>query len=264
MFSNKMVTPATPERVYTLCKILEKKPMTAAEAREKMEPDFLASGSTPYFQDYRTAAEELGLISLSDNMLSLAVPSDTVSSIDAMRMYANSKLPQFQEGHFYKVTRAYFDLGSSVFSGEKNLSNLAPQMSQKIRTDQDKGVDAMEMRAWRFWVTFLGFGYLQDMFFIPNADVYLRDVISLSSLEKGKIYSFSDFVDSLLPYAGIVLNTGLSKHEFNYGVSNGLRTLHDQGIIKMEHILDYEDIWTLYPMKAHALPGTVTNITICE
>lgn len=47
-------------------------------------------------------------------------------------------------------------------------------------------VDAMDMRAWRFWVSYLGLGYLQEMFMIPNADVFLQDVIELAGLEKGK------------------------------------------------------------------------------
>ena len=41
MFKEKMVTPAIPERVYALCKIVEKGPITASERKEKMEPDIL-------------------------------------------------------------------------------------------------------------------------------------------------------------------------------------------------------------------------------
>lgn len=37
-----------------------------------MEPDFLQNKSS-YFNDYRNAAEELGLISISDDLVSLAV-----------------------------------------------------------------------------------------------------------------------------------------------------------------------------------------------
>ena len=40
MFQNKMVTPAIPERVYTLCKIVEKKAMSTSEVKEKMEPSY--------------------------------------------------------------------------------------------------------------------------------------------------------------------------------------------------------------------------------
>lgn len=35
MFKEKMVTPAIPERVYALCKIVEKGPITASEIKEK-------------------------------------------------------------------------------------------------------------------------------------------------------------------------------------------------------------------------------------
>ena len=38
MFREKMVTSAIPERVYVLCKIVEKGPISGSELREKMEP----------------------------------------------------------------------------------------------------------------------------------------------------------------------------------------------------------------------------------
>ena len=60
MFTGKMVTPATPERVYTLCKIIEKGAKSVSDAREKMEPAFLTGESQVYFTDYRTAAEDQG------------------------------------------------------------------------------------------------------------------------------------------------------------------------------------------------------------
>ena len=64
------------------------------------------------------------------------------------------------------------------------------------------------------------------------------------------------------PCINIALELEKNSKKINYGISNGLRTLHDQGIITMEHILDQEDIWTLYPIKAHVIADTVTNITI--
>ena len=53
MFREKMVTPAIPERVYVLCKIVEKGPISSSELKEKMEPAELnADTSTAYFPDY--------------------------------------------------------------------------------------------------------------------------------------------------------------------------------------------------------------------
>ena len=45
MFKEKMVTTAIPERVYALCKIVEKGPISLSELKDKMEPEFLGNGS---------------------------------------------------------------------------------------------------------------------------------------------------------------------------------------------------------------------------
>ena len=259
MFREKMVTPAIPELVYVLCKIVEKGPISSSELKEKMEPAELnADTSTAYFPDYRTAAEELGLIITSDNMISLAVDPSVIESRQTMRKYVNGVLRKFSDGQFYQVTHAYYMLGADVLKTEKNLSNLGPVMSELT----GQKVDAMAMRAWRFWVSYLGLGYLQEMFMIPNADVFLQDVIELAGLEKGKKYSFGEFINLISPYCGIIMDDNLKNRRLSYGMSNGLRTLHDAGILKMEHFLDQKDIWTLYPLKAHPIRDTVTNITI--
>lgn len=256
MFKEKMVTPAIPERVYAFCKIVEKGSITASEIKEKMEPDFLGNKSS-YFNDYRNAAEELGLISISDDLVSLAVDDKVVKSTDNMRKYINQQLEKFNVGQFYLVTNAFFEKGSDIFKEDKNIANLGPMFSEMTGLQ----VDAMAMRAWRFWASFLGFGYLQDMFIIPNANVFLKDIILESNIEKNKMYSISEFVDILSPKANIIFSD-LSNKKFNYGVSNGLRALQDSGFLKMEHILDQKDIWALYPMKAYSNDSIITNITI--
>ncbi len=256
MFKEKMFTPAIPERVYALCKIVEKGPITASEIKEKMEPDFLGN-KTSYFSDYRNAAEELGLISISDDLVSLAVEDKVVKSTDNMRKYINQQLEKFNSGQFYLVTNAFFEKGSDIFKEDKNIANLGPMFSEMTGMQ----VDAMAMRAWRFWASFLGLGYLQDMFIIPNANVFLKDIITESNIEKNKKYSISEFVNILSPKANIIFSD-LSNKKFNYGVSNGLRALQDSGFLKMEHILDQKDIWTLYPMKAYSNDSIITNITI--
>ena len=235
---------------------MEKAPITASEIKEKMEPNFLGNKSS-YFNDYRNAAEELGLISISDDLVSLAVEDKVVKSTDNMRKYINQQLEKFNAGQFYLVTNAFFEKGSDIFKEDKNIANLGPMFSEMTGLQ----VDAMAMRAWRFWASFLGFGYLQDMFIIPNANVFLKDIILESNIEKNKMYSISEFVDILSPKANIIFSD-LPNKKFNYGVSNGLRALQDSGFLKMEHILDQKDIWALYPMKAYSNDSIITNITI--
>lgn len=255
MFQNKMVTPAIPERVYALCKIVEKKAISTSEAKEKMEPSYL-NQATSYYNEYRNAAEELQLITVTDNVLSLGVEPSVLNSMDSMRFYVNGQLDRFREGQFYKVTKAYYDMGERILHGKQNVANMALLISSEI--------DATAMRAWRFWAVYLGFGYLQDMFVIPNADIFLRDLIKRGGFEKNKRYSVAEFLEKIRPYADIIIDPENESKTFNFGVSNGLRTLQDAGYIKMEHIMDQENTWNLYHIDALSANETVTNITILE
>lgn len=259
MFQNKMVTTAIPERIYTLCKVVEKKAMATSEVKEKMEPAYLNQKSS-YYNDYRNAAEELQLITITDNVLSLGVDTSVLKSMDTMRFYINGQLNQFREGQFYKVTKAYYDMGESILHGEQNVANMAMMMEQKTGIP----VDSMAMRAWRFWAAYLGFGYLQGMFVIPNADTFLQDVIKRAGFDKNRRYSIAEFLEKLRPHADIIIDPADGSKTFNFGVSNGLRTLQDAGYISMEHIMDQEDTWNLYHIDALSVNETVTNITVMK
>ena len=259
MFQDKMVTTATPERVYELCKLIEKEPLSTDKLREKMEPEYLQN-KTSYFSAYRNAAEELKLISITDNTISLAVDPLVVKNMSSMRRYVNSIIAEFENGPFYKVTQQYFSMGTEILKTNKSVSELAPTMSRRL----DTPIDAQGMLGWRFWASFLGVGYLQNTFLIPNAKNFLWDAIQNAGLEQNQSYSFSEFVDRIYGSCEIIFGTNRSKRELNYGVSNGLRALHNAGQIKLEHIHDQADNWTLYPMKAHSIQDTVTNITVCK
>ena len=88
-------------------------------------------------------------------------------------------------------------------------------------------------------------------------------MIAHAGLEQGRSYSFGAFIESILPYSRMIVDDDPANRQISYGVSNGLRSLHDMGIIRLEHILDQTDIWSLYP-QPHQIAGTVTNITICR
>lgn len=259
MFKNKMVTPAIPERVYTLCKLIEKKAMSSSEAKEKMEPSYLKQ-TTSYYNDYRNAAEELQLITMNDNILSLTVDAAVIKNMDTMRYYINGQLDQFREGQFYKVTRAYFDMGEDILHGEQNVANMATAMTSKVGIQ----IEPTAMRAWRFWAAYLGFGYLQDMFVIPNADVFLRDIIQRANFEKKQKYTITEFLNRIRPHSDIIIDPNNANKIFSFGVSNGLRTLQDTGYIEMENIMDQKETWNLYHIDELSKNETITNITVLK
>ena len=65
-------------------------------------------------------------------------------------MYINSHLELYDTGQFYLVTNAYFDKGNDIFKEDKNIANLGPMFSEMTGVP----VDAVAMRAWRFWASF--------------------------------------------------------------------------------------------------------------
>ncbi len=262
MFGNRMKTSAIPERVYVLCKEVAGKKMSENALKAMLEPQNLG-GKTTYFGDVRTAAEQLKLISIKENEISLAVDKDVVKSMDNMRHYINISLESLSDSLFYKVTQGYLDLGTEVLE-----HNSVSKMSDLIGREISEKVIEDDMRAWRFWMAFLGFGYMHDSqpgaagILLPNVAVFLRDIIENLKIKKNTEFRIDEFVSVITPYANIALHNAAETKNFNYAFSNAIRMLHDLGIINAEHRLDAKEIWTLYPNDGHDLADTVTHITI--
>lgn len=257
MFKGKMDTPGIPERVFALCKIVEnEKTITLQDLKERMEPSYL-NQTTSYFGEYKTAAEELDLIKIEDNTVSLLAAPAVIENIFEMRKYINGRLEYYADGQFYKVTKQFYDLGDKVFQLGTNVATWGKELSELTGTS----VDEKAMRGWRFWVPFLGLGYRHEMFVIPNACNFILDLVNKSELEENQLYSFNDFISALRPYCNIVIPGDITNRTLNYGVSAGLRTLHDNKIIKLEHIMDQE-AWSIYPMPGHSIEDTVTSVSI--
>lgn len=262
MFGNKMQTSAIPERVYALCREVASRPKDENTLKLLLEPQNLG-GKTPYFGIVRTAAEQLQLINTKENTISLAVDKEAVKSMDNMRHYINMHLELVSDSLFYKVTQGYLDMGTEVLD-HNSVSKMSDVMGRNI----GEKVIEDDMRAWRFWMAFLGFGYMHDSqagaagILLPNTAVFLRDIIESLKFKKKTGYRIDEFVDVVMPYAKIALHNAVDTKTFNYGFSNAIRMLNDLRVIKAEHRLDAQEIWSLHPCEGHDLETTVTHITI--
>lgn len=262
MFGNRMKTYAIPERVYVLCKEVAGKKMSENVLKAMLEPQNLG-GKTTYFGDVRTSAEQLRLINIKENEISLAVDKEVVNSMDNMRHFINMNLESLTDSLFYKVTQGYLDLGTEVLE-HNSVSKMSDLIGRKI----GEKVIEEDMRAWRFWMAFLGFGYMHDSqpgavgILLPNVAVFLRDIIENLKIKKKMEYPIDEFVSVITPYANIALHNSVEQKNFNYAFSNAIRMLHDLGVINAEHRLDAKEIWTLYPSDGHDIADTVTHITI--
>lgn len=256
MFGDRMQTPAIPERVYALCKAVANKNIQERDLKEMLEPSHLG-GTTVYFGIVRTAAEQLGLIQLKDGEISLAVSKDVVKDINAMRQYLNLHLESLNESLFYAVTQEYLDMNEQVLKYD-NVSKMCNIIGKNI----GKKVVEDDMRAWRFWVSFLGFGFMHDMIMLPNTSTFTRDLIEKTGIKKNVEYTISEFIEIIGPYSGIALHGAMKEKKLNYAFSNGLRLLHDCEYIMLQHKLDRGNMWSLYPIELHQIQSTVTHITV--
>ena len=256
--STTNITGATPERVYALCKNIEKSKGNAASVKsmqQEMEPDFI--NKTMYFSTIKDVAIDLGLITEMDGFLSLIVNKDTIKTIDHMRIYINNHMDELSNGMFYAITNAYFSLNTDLFSKVSSLSAAASMFEDMIGSE----VSQPSMRAWRFWASFLGFGYLDDMLLLPNASKFLSDLIVKSTIEKKEIYDAEEFFTKLQPNLNIIVDTNDSKRLLNYGTTVGFKTLEKIQHLKIEKILDH-DTWNFCPIKSETT--VFTNIEILK
>lgn len=258
MFEDGMKTSAIPERVYSLCQAVKSRTMKESDLRELLEPSDLG-GATKYFGTVRDAAKELGLISVKEGEISLAVESKSVSSYESMRQYIIGNIDSISSGLFFQVSKEYLSMNEQVFKFRGvSEAALVEHMSKTL------GIQVYEddMRAWRFWAAYLGLGNLHDMLLLPNMYQYLKTVLSITKLKKGEEYTFSDFISIIRPYTEIGLADLDSNKKINLAMSSGLRTLHDEGIIQLSHKLDSGDMWFLYEAELHMIKSTVTHVMI--
>lgn len=244
MFTGNMVTEAIPARVFALYKIVtSKKDIFRSELQELMEPRGIYEG-TSYFPIILKTATEVKLLDIQDNIVSTLVSKNEIETIDDMRKYIISKLNLFEGEQFYNCTNAIVNLNADVFkyksiSDNDMLKYLVDTTSQKVTAPMALG--------WRFWAQFLGFGYMHGVAFLPNAYVFVKEVIKLLNLEKNREYQMDDFIAMFNQYGRILTDNPQSEKSINLAFSSALRELHENGEITLKYISDQASKWILYP-----------------
>ncbi|NBJ01281.1 hypothetical protein D3Z62_14355 [Lachnospiraceae bacterium] len=246
MFIGNMVTEAIPARVFALYKIVEsKKGISRSELQGLMEPKEIYEG-TSYFSAIMKTAEELKLIENKDNVIGLLDDIERLKTLEDFRRYVISILPDLSDGQFWKCTNIIVNMNEKIYeysaiSDSNMLNYISKQLGETVK--------APMIRGWRFWSQFLGFGLMNEMAFLPNAYVYVKDVLHLMNLEKKQEYTMSDFIARFMQYGRIMLPASTSEKNLNIAMSSALRELHDNGEIVLKFGSDQEMKWILYPSK---------------
>lgn len=262
MFDSRMKTTAIPERVYALCRMLMKGPVSEELARIKFEP-VNVSGTTPYFGSVKVAAEQLGLIVYAEDekLMRLNVDLTVLDKMSSFRTYVNKNIESVAAGQFYRTTKVWMTSSDKLFHIAKDDQSVSKMTKYLNSIDSSLSIDEDAMRAWRFWSSFLGFGYLHDMFFLPNAAVFVRDAMINAQMEVDHEYTVSSFIEKLHPYINICINPeDQQERKLNMALSNALRTLNDLGDIELKYVNDRQDEWHMSSIPLHAFGSFITDI----
>lgn len=244
MFLGNMVTEAIPARVYSLYRIaISKKDITKTEVQKQMEPEGIYEGIS-YFSTILKAATELKLVEIQDNIVVPLVSKDQIKSMDDFKMYAISKMASFEGEQFYKFTNVVVNMNEKVYKFS-SVSDL--EMLNIVSLQVGQQITAPMARGWRFWAQFLGFGYMNNMSFLPNAYIFVKNVLRLMEFEKLTEYQIDEFMIRFSQYGKILSSNLQPERNMNIALSSALRELHDNGEIVLKYGSDAENRWILYP-----------------
>ena len=262
MFDNYIKTEPIPERVFELCKMVSKADISDDIARERMEPSGLNMSGTAYYPSIREVCiNELKLIEKENDVLKFVGEKSVLKDMDSFRIYCNSVVFKNTESYFYKIVSCFLEANDSWLK-YKTLTdvNIRREIQEKAKI---KLVDEKMILGSRFWLSFLGFGYIQEgyaMYFLPNMHLALQDYCEFAAFERDREYTVKEFIGKIYEYASVALQSVEEKKEFNVAMSNALRQMHDQKEIVLKKNLDSKEKWKLFLDSTHEFTDEFTHI----
>ena len=258
MFDNNVKTEAIPERVFELCSVVAENTKTDSVLKEMFEPGCLpVQSTTPYYSTVREAAIELGLIAKNGNEVSFVGDKKAIKSLDSFRYYCNSVVWKNRNVLFYKLAQTILNSNDEYWgdnlTSPMNISKIRSKVSPMTLTET-------MLLGERFWLQFLGFGYVQEkpkIIFLPNMYIALKDFMRMCVFEVGKEYSVKDFVQAVSEKSRVAFEGAIEHKQFNMAVSNALRQLENNGEIELLRHLDSKEVWNLYKLETK----NITEIT---
>lgn len=238
----------TPERVLSVCRLIAHKSMTRDEIYEAMTLG-LNDSTDQIRRSIDVALEELSLIKEEAGSLMLAVDPAVLSSPTSFRRYVSSRVFSAKDTTFYLFTKWVIAQNERIFS-LKSWEGMAKTCGSEIKELSQMNENAG--LGWRFWVSFLGLGYLSGSMIIPNMKLRLEDILATTYTEKFK------FNETILAQDFMLwLSTKMPEVEIGnklpLALSAGLRTLHEVGLIKLETWSDST------PIMLHYVDGDPIN-----
>lgn len=263
-FSERIQKEATPKRVYAFLKLVEYKEMTKSELEKYLQPKALQNkelskaNNTPFTSVY-SFVEKANLIEVDkyfgETITLKNIESDDLKDWDSYRKFMSKLLLSNENSNFLKFTSWYLQQEKEVFnysSSEDIQKHLSGDIGVLIEGD---------ILGWRFWASFLGIGFLSGGIIIPNTYLRIKDAIEEdTTIQRDVEIPFEDFIKKILVRCK-EFKSCINGNNINFGISNGLRTLHDKKLIQLIKTNDSTEVWHLYRTE-HEILEDVTSIKI--
>ena len=187
----------TPERVYAIIQYLLRKEHAKRDelyqwfCRPHPNEDMM-----DIFNPTIEVCKELGILREEESEMRILVSPEIIDTIDNFRYYTAQVVFKRPSGLFYNTTQAYMDKSSQV----RHAVNL-DEIYRLLRgyNSVTEHLTDNDIKGWRFWLAFLGLGYLsgsQQNIIIPNAYRRVRECF-LRRRFTTDVLSIDDFLDVL-------------------------------------------------------------------
>lgn len=272
-FDNSIKSMQTPTRVHALLKLLQYKPYSRDDLIRYLQPPHL-NRAQDQTKEVIAFARNGDLIHEGDDKLfRLSIPSEDIDDSLVFRRTIIQKAYTKPDLHFHKFTAWFFCRGENVLAEKaKSLVNqFFKDVSATRFAKETFEYNETNIRGWMNWASFLGYGYVLEGQFIPNPAKRIHEEFQFNyELPRNEWIPFAQFMkwmaDTLPELDGGEFNSPfnnlIKEQKLSYGLSAGLRTLHDLGIVQLNVVPDKKDIWHLTPSKLHMITSDVTDIMV--
>jgi len=269
-FDNSLKNNQTPERVRALCQLVEYAAYTREEVAQLLQPSAInnSQDTTKHILTFVISGK---LVIEQDKKLYSVMPPGTTQDPRLFRRTIIQNAHQQPDLVFHRFTAWALGKGQDLMISKADQLELMffDEVSRKSNTNRE--YNKFNITAWMDWAGYLGYGFSHNSYFLINPAIRIEEALFFDeALEREKTMPFRQFMQWL--NRSVPELDGGTYHEqvyasrqdqrLSYALSAGLRTLHQQGVIRLNTVKDASDVWYLTPSKLHEVSSAVTEITI--
>lgn len=234
---------ATPKRVLAMLKLID------FQNNKYKKEDIFNYIQPAKFYDSKIDQKESSLVfrlcinegfirENTDKTIGINIERKYINDDISFRKYINLNL--FEDG----IENKFYIITEKILQSDLNLYEYKSfkELPLYFRTE---GISEEDILCWRFWASFLGYGFILNKQFVVNPYIRLKDIIEEKFINKhNKQILFKEFILELSEYCPEI-NKSILNNELSIPLSMALKTLHKLNIIKLIEIKDSEDRWNL-------------------